>query len=93
MVMGGVRMLTGLLHDQELSWGDTKYIETREALLGEEESSASRKKRHRNWTILTICNALFFTGAVALCAITWGKYSGRNYCLKVTSTYCMFLVV
>ena len=93
MKMGAVRVLTGLLHDQDGSWSGAEYISSKEALLGE-ESSASRDRRQqkRNRIIFTIFNALLLTGAIVLYAVTWGKYSGRNYCLRASSAYCKFLV-
>lgn len=43
------------------------------------------------WWILTLLNVVLFGGAVVLYAAAWAKYSERNACLKVTSTYCQYL--
>ena len=91
-----VRILTRLFHDQPGSWGAEETVDAKAALLKEDgehrrlSSMRGQREGGRGWLVLTIFNGLLFTGAIILYAATWVKFSGRNYCLKVTSTYCRF---
>lgn len=89
-MVGMLRMLNGLMDDRPDSWSAHVARESKTALLDENRrvEREGQQERRRGWVVLTVCNALLFVGAVILYAATWSRFSGRNYCLKATSTYC-----
>ncbi|KAI4862669.1 hypothetical protein F4820DRAFT_450776 [Hypoxylon rubiginosum] len=82
---------SGLRDSRPIPWGDDDGVESSDALLEEDANPSyskwSRKEGNMKWWILTLLNVVLFGGAVVLYAAAWAKYSERNACLKVTSTY------
>ncbi|KAI5866150.1 hypothetical protein GGS23DRAFT_594292 [Durotheca rogersii] len=77
-------------------WRSKEPAEYSKALLEEDDETngLSLMRRHgssRRWQVLTLLHLLFFSGGAILYAAAWAKYSERNACLKVTSTYSPIL--
>ncbi|KAI1141261.1 hypothetical protein F5Y05DRAFT_255841 [Hypoxylon sp. FL0543] len=76
---------------QATLYQDEDGVESSEALLEETKNgrpvSLRKQGGSRAWWILTLLNAVFFAGSVVLYLGAWTNHTGRNACLKATSTY------